>query len=104
MLQLRLTSVSSYLRVSVFSRLAGPYNTGWSCNWGNHLLDCSLQLVGMAAATESTTYAASLDDIKAAAQRISGQAHVTSVLTCSTLDRLAGGHKLHFKCEVFQKG
>lgn len=49
-------------------------------------------------------YAASLDDIKAAAARIAGQAHVTPVLTSSTLDRLAGGHNLHFKCEVFQKG
>lgn len=50
-------------------------------------------------------YAASLDDIAAAADRIKSAAHITPVLTCSTLDRLAGGgHKLHFKCETFQKG
>ncbi|KAF6260990.1 serine/threonine dehydratase [Scenedesmus sp. NREL 46B-D3] len=54
-------------------------------------------------AEQQTTYAASLDDIRAAAQRISDHAHVTPVLTSTTLDRLAG-HKLKFKCEIFQKG
>eukprot|EP00878_Enallax_costatus_P028912 GHUV01031276.1.p1 GENE.GHUV01031276.1~~GHUV01031276.1.p1 ORF type:complete len:265 (+),score=81.39 GHUV01031276.1:165-959(+) len=48
-------------------------------------------------------YAASLNDIKAAADRLAGKAHVTPVMRCSTLDKLTG-HKLHFKCEVFQKG
>jgi threonine dehydratase/serine racemase len=47
-------------------------------------------------------YAASLDDVNAAAQRIKGLAHCTPVFTCSTLDRLAG-RKLYFKCEQFQK-
>lgn len=60
----------------------------------------------MAAATvpvETVQYAATLDDIQAAAARIAGHGHITPVLTCSTLDRLAG-HNLHFKAEVFQKG
>jgi threonine dehydratase len=51
-----------------------------------------------------TTYAAGLSDIQAAAGRIAGHAHVTPVMRCSTLDRLAGGHNLFFKCEIFQKG
>lgn len=48
-------------------------------------------------------YAASLDDIKAAAARIAGAAHVTPVMTCSTLDRMSG-HQLFFKCENLQRG
>lgn len=64
---------------------------------------CPLYAAAMAVAT-TTSYAASLQDIQAAAEHIAGQAHVTPVLTCSTLDRLAGGHRLHFKCEIFQKG
>uniref|UniRef100_A0A7S0RMM5 Serine racemase n=1 Tax=Pyramimonas obovata TaxID=1411642 RepID=A0A7S0RMM5_9CHLO len=48
-------------------------------------------------------YAASLELIQAAAKRIAPYAKVTPVLTCSTLDALAA-RKLHFKCEVFQKG
>lgn len=40
--------------------------------------------------------------IRAAAARIAPWAHRTPVLTCSTLDRLAGG-RLYFKCEPFQK-
>lgn len=43
-----------------------------------------------------------LDDIRAAAERIAGWAHVTPVHTCKTLDRLAG-RSLFFKCEQFQK-
>lgn len=87
-------------------------------------------------AEQQTLYAASLDDIRAAAERIRGHAHITpvrmswvqqqlqdlsaawrddvhpageqrmcllQVLTSTTLDRLAG-HKLKFKCEIFQKG
>lgn len=47
-------------------------------------------------------YAATLTDIRAAAERIVGWAHVTPVHTCQTLDRLAG-RSLFFKCEQFQK-
>ncbi len=43
-----------------------------------------------------------LDNVKEAAQRIAALAHRTPVLTCSTLDRLAGA-ELFFKCENFQK-
>jgi threonine dehydratase/serine racemase len=49
-----------------------------------------------------TTYAADLQAVRAAAQRIAGLAHRTPVLTCATLDRLAG-RSLFFKCENFQK-
>src|SRR5437762_13315740 len=49
-----------------------------------------------------TSYAADLDDVRAAASRLAGWAHVTPVLTCATLDRLAG-RSLFFKCEQFQK-
>ena len=40
--------------------------------------------------------------IRQAHRRIAGQVHRTPVLTCSTLNRLAG-HELFFKCENFQK-
>jgi threonine dehydratase/serine racemase len=49
-----------------------------------------------------TSYAVSLDDIRAAAQRIAGFAQRTPVLTCGTIDRLAG-RSLFFKCENLQK-
>jgi threonine dehydratase len=55
------------------------------------------------ASAAAQPYAASLADVQAAAQRIAGAAHMTPVLTCSTLDGLAG-HTLFFKCEVFQRG
>jgi threonine dehydratase/serine racemase len=42
------------------------------------------------------------DAVRAAAERIAGRAHRTPVLTCSTLDRMAG-RPLFFKCEQFQK-
>jgi threonine dehydratase/serine racemase len=48
------------------------------------------------------TYAADLQAVRAAAQRLTGLAHRTPVMTCVTLDRLAGCH-LFFKCENFQK-
>lgn len=48
------------------------------------------------------TYAATLTDIRAAANRIAGSAHRTPVATCATLDRLAG-RALYFKCEHLQK-
>ena len=47
-------------------------------------------------------YAASIDDVRAAAGRIEGVGHRTPILTSKTLDRLAG-RKLFFKCENFQK-
>jgi threonine dehydratase/serine racemase len=48
------------------------------------------------------SYAADLSAVRAAAQRIAGLAHHTPVMTCATLDRLAG-KALFFKCENFQK-
>jgi threonine dehydratase/serine racemase len=45
----------------------------------------------------------SLDDVRAARERLAGWAHVTRVETCATLDRLAG-RALFFKCEHLQKG
>lgn len=47
-------------------------------------------------------YAADLEDVRAAANRLAGHAHRTPVLTCATLDRLAG-RTLLLKCENFQK-
>jgi len=48
------------------------------------------------------TYAADLDAIRAAAERIAPYAHRTPVMTCRALDELAG-RRLHFKCEHLQK-
>ena len=47
-------------------------------------------------------YAASIDDVRTAAERIRGVGHRTPVLTSKTLDQMAG-RKLFFKCENFQK-
>lgn len=47
-------------------------------------------------------FAITLADVQAAAARIAGWIHRTPVMTCATLDRLAG-RRLHFKCEQFQK-
>ena len=47
-------------------------------------------------------YAASIDDVRAAAERIKGIGHRTPVLTSKTLNQLAG-RELFFKCENFQK-
>ena len=47
-------------------------------------------------------YAASIDDVRSAAERIKGVGHRTPVLTSKTLDQLAG-RELFFKCENFQK-
>ena len=47
-------------------------------------------------------YAASIEDVRSAAERIKGVGHRTPVLTSKTLDQLAG-RKLFFKCENFQK-
>src|ERR1035438_4790476 len=49
-----------------------------------------------------TAYAISLDDVRAAAKRIAGVAHKTPIMTCATLDQLAG-RRLYFKCEQWQK-
>ncbi|MBY0458372.1 MAG: pyridoxal-phosphate dependent enzyme [Gemmataceae bacterium] len=48
------------------------------------------------------TYACDLAAVRDAAQRIKGLAHRTPVMTCRTLDRLAG-RELFFKCENLQK-
>ena len=47
-------------------------------------------------------YAASIEDVRSAAERIKGVGHRTPVLISKTLDQLAG-RKLFFKCENFQK-
>lgn len=49
-----------------------------------------------------TAYAISLNDIQGAAKRIAGTAQRTPIMTCATLDRLAG-RSLFFKCEQWQK-
>ena len=43
-----------------------------------------------------------VDDLRAAAERIEGAAHRTPVLTCGALDDMSGA-RLFFKCENFQK-
>ena len=47
-------------------------------------------------------YAASIDNIRAAAGRIKGVGHRTPILTSQTIDKMAG-RKLFFKCENLQK-
>ncbi|MCH8344067.1 MAG: pyridoxal-phosphate dependent enzyme [Planctomycetes bacterium] len=49
-----------------------------------------------------TAYAADLQSVREAASRIAPYAHRTPVMTCSTIDELAG-RSLFFKCELFQK-
>jgi threonine dehydratase len=51
---------------------------------------------------DMTPYAADLAAIRAAAERLHGVAHRTPVVTCATLDELAG-RRLYFKCEHLQK-
>src|SRR6476620_109783 len=48
------------------------------------------------------TYAVSLGEVQTAAKRIAGAAQRTPIMTCATLDALAG-RNLYFKCEQFQK-
>jgi len=48
------------------------------------------------------TYAADLEAVRAAAQRLDGVAHRTPIATCATLDRFAG-RRLFFKCEHLQR-
>ena len=52
--------------------------------------------------TPMRKYAASIEDVRSAAERIKRVGHRTPVLTSKTLDQLAG-RKLFFKCENFQK-
>ncbi|EJU01352.1 serine racemase-like protein [Dacryopinax primogenitus] len=52
--------------------------------------------------TSGKKYAISLVDVQAAAQRIKGYVHRTPIMTCRTLDALAGRH-LVFKPENLQK-
>jgi len=47
-------------------------------------------------------YAATLEDVRKAHERIVSSVHRTPVLTCTMFDKLAG-RKLFFKCENFQK-
>lgn len=52
--------------------------------------------------TDVATSVLALEDIQAARQRLIGFAHRTPVLTCRTIDELAGC-RVFFKCEHFQK-
>ncbi len=52
--------------------------------------------------TSTTGLLPTLDDLRAAAARIAPHAHRTPVMTCTTLDAMAGA-ALFFKCENFQK-
>ena len=47
-------------------------------------------------------YAVDPEDVRAAARRLAGVAHRTPVLTCATLDQLAG-RRLFLKCECLQR-
>ncbi len=42
-------------------------------------------------------------DVEAAAGRLAGQSHLTPVLTSRTVDERAGGARVFFKCENFQR-
>ena len=46
--------------------------------------------------------APTIDDVRAAAARIEGEAHRTPVMTCEAIDAIVG-MKLYFKCENFQR-
>jgi threonine dehydratase len=47
-------------------------------------------------------FAVDISDIQQATQRLAGHAHRTPVMSCATLDRMAG-RSVYFKCEQFQK-
>ncbi len=66
---------------------------------GNRPLLCQDKPVPIAS---MNPYAVNLAEIQEAAGRIAGLAHRTPVVTCATLDRLAG-RSLFFKCENWQK-
>lgn len=57
----------------------------------------------MAVKNGSISYAADLESIREARERIGAHVHTTPVMTSSSLDELAGCH-LFFKCELLQKG
>lgn len=46
----------------------------------------------------------SFDDVRAAAERLRGVANRTPVMTSRTFDEMAGGARVYFKCENFQRG
>ena len=56
----------------------------------------------MSASPSRGPWAVSHDDVLAAAARLAGVVHRTPVVTCATLDRLAG-RRLFFKCEHLQR-
>jgi threonine dehydratase len=52
--------------------------------------------------TQDTRSAVELDDVRRAATRLEGVAHLTPVLTSTAIDTLVGA-RLYFKCETFQR-
>ena len=52
--------------------------------------------------TKKETYGVGLDDIREAARRIEPYANRTPIMTCATIDAMAG-RSIVFKCENFQK-
>jgi threonine dehydratase/serine racemase len=69
---------------------------------GRTLADKHIQTSADAIGGLMSSYAADLAAVQEAARRIAGLVHRTPVLTCATLDRLAG-RALFLKCENFQK-
>jgi threonine dehydratase len=57
----------------------------------------------MASSNEGNDEKVTFDDVKEASVRIAPFINRTPVMTCSTLDKMAG-KSLFFKCEIFQKG
>ena len=53
--------------------------------------------------TSSTQFAISIEDVRAAAERLRGVANRTPVITSRTVDALVGA-RVFFKCENFQRG
>lgn len=56
----------------------------------------------MSSSNQPSSLPLSFADVLEAQKRIKGHVHHTPVLTCSRLDALSG-HRLFFKCELFQK-
>lgn len=50
-----------------------------------------------------TVQEVTFEDVQIASRRIESYVHRTPVITCSTLDQMAGGTRLFFKAENFQK-
>ena len=59
--------------------------------------------MALATSTSTLAYAATLESVRAAAERIEPHARLTPVMTCGTLDEMSS-RSLFFKCENFQKG